>query len=133
MRQRKRIYIAGPISKGDLAHNINQATTAFLALAREGFAPFCPHWSSYSGPALTKPGTGTVYAIAGSCPNNLSHADWLEIDLEWVSVADAVLRLPGESTGADQEVAFARKHGIPVFDSLDAVVSWSRDQNKGAA
>jgi Rrf2 family protein len=33
---RKRVYIAGPISKGDLAHNINQATAAFVALAKAG-------------------------------------------------------------------------------------------------
>ncbi|WP_232667361.1 DUF4406 domain-containing protein [Pseudonocardia sp. TRM90224] len=28
---------------------------------------------------------------------------------------DAVLRLPGESTGADQDVAIAKERGIPVY------------------
>ena len=28
---------------------------------------------------------------------------------------DAVLRLPGASTGADQDVAIARKRGLPVY------------------
>jgi hypothetical protein len=31
---------------------------------------------------------------------------------------DAVLRLPGESTGADQDVAIARERGLPVFFDL---------------
>ena len=31
---------------------------------------------------------------------------------------DAVLRLPGESTGADQDVAIARERGIPVYTDL---------------
>ena len=34
---------------------------------------------------------------------------------------DAVLRLPGESTGADQDVAIARRRGLPVWTSLEQV------------
>jgi hypothetical protein len=39
---RKRIYIAGPISKGDPLHNVRQADEAMFALMRAGFAPFNP-------------------------------------------------------------------------------------------
>jgi hypothetical protein len=34
---------------------------------------------------------------------------------------DAVLRLPGESTGADEDVAIARRRGIPVFTELGEI------------
>ena len=34
---------------------------------------------------------------------------------------DAVLRLPGESRGADQDVAIARGRGIPVYFGLDEI------------
>lgn len=34
---------------------------------------------------------------------------------------DAVLRLPGESTGADQDVAIAREHGLPIYLRLEDV------------
>lgn len=34
---------------------------------------------------------------------------------------DAVLRLPGASTGADQDVAIARERGLPVYFRLDDV------------
>lgn len=34
---------------------------------------------------------------------------------------DAVLRLPGESRGADQVVAIARERGLPVYTSLAEV------------
>lgn len=40
---------------------------------------------------------------------------WLHIDNEWVIRSDAVLRLPGESKGADQEVSIAQGLGKPVF------------------
>ena len=34
---------------------------------------------------------------------------------------DAVLRLPGASTGADQDVAIAKRRGIPVFRRIEDV------------
>jgi hypothetical protein len=34
---------------------------------------------------------------------------------------DAVLRLPGASRGADQDVAIAEARGIPVYRSLDEI------------
>jgi hypothetical protein len=34
---------------------------------------------------------------------------------------DAVLRLPGESTGADQDVAIARERGLPVYTAIDQI------------
>jgi ABC-type sugar transport system substrate-binding protein len=38
-----------------------------------------------------------------------------------VSVADLVVRLPGESKGADAEVAEARRRGIPVVYSVESI------------
>lgn len=119
---RKRIYLAGPISKGDLAENINQATRAFLALMRAGLAPLCPHWSPYAGGAIVHPTTATVYALAERLPAGTTHQDWMGVDLPWVAAADAVLRLPGESVGADQEVAEAERLGIPVFHEITTLL-----------
>ncbi|MFD7320870.1 DUF4406 domain-containing protein [Streptomyces sp. NPDC059875] len=36
---------------------------------------------------------------------------------------DAVLRLPGDSTGADQDVATARRRGLPVYDDVAQIPS----------
>ena len=137
----KRVYIAGPITKGDLSHNINQGTIAFIALAKAGIAPMCPMWSAYSGNAYTadcvypqrvnaKSGdpvdlTSKVFAVAGANPNCLTHSDWLAVDFAWIRVCDAVLRLPGESVGADMETAEAKRLGIPVFESIDDIVRWA--------
>jgi hypothetical protein len=48
------------------------------------------------------------------------------IDLAWVEVADAVLRIPGESSGAEREVAHALHHGKPVFTSVEDVLAWAK-------
>lgn len=34
---------------------------------------------------------------------------------------DAVLRLPGESTGADQDVAIATRRGIPIYQDVEEI------------
>ncbi len=123
---RKRIYIAGPISKGDLATNVDQATAAFVALAKAGYAPFCPHWSVYSKPtcSILLNQVGCIATIEGN--PTMQHADWMGVDLAWVVVSDGVLRLPGESTGADMEVAEAKRLGLPVFNSFQSVIDYDR-------
>jgi hypothetical protein len=115
--KKMRIYIAGPITKGDLCDNINRANEVFLALAKAGFAPMCPHWSCFSGVAWkgTILGTEEVVSVAKANPTSLTHADWLAIDLSWLQMADALLRLPGESTGADMEEAHAKMLCMPIF------------------
>ncbi len=120
---RKRIYIAGPISKGDLTENVNRATAAFVALAKAGFAPFCPHWSCYASPAtrVSEHVVSNLGTVHGS--EEMQHADWMGVDLAWVAVSDGVLRLPGESTGADLEVSLAIERGLPVFLSVAEVVN----------
>jgi hypothetical protein len=34
---------------------------------------------------------------------------------------NAVLRLPGDSTGAEQDVAIARKRGLPVYHDVSEI------------
>lgn len=124
---RKRVYIAGPISSGDLLDNINLATEAHRQLMKAGFAPHCPHWSVYSKRAIWgrliegKVVRDAVMCQATADGNGASHAEWLAIDLPWVAAADALLRLSGESRGADIEVAEAHRMGIPVCYSVDEV------------
>lgn len=108
---RPRIYLAGPISRGDLAANIKQATAAARQLIAAGYAPFCPQLTCYLG--------GDTPTVSGG----VSHDEWMEVDLPWVAVADAVLRLPGESAGADIEVQYADDNGIPVYYGVDDFLS----------
>ena len=106
---RKRIYVAGPLSSDPLV-NTAYAIKAGQELIEAGFAPYVPHLTQY-WEALYYPGVN-------------SWETWLEIDLPWVSKADAVLRLPGESPGADREVALAYGLDIPVFHDIQHLVLW---------
>jgi hypothetical protein len=126
---RRLIYLAGPITKGNLANNINQATEAFVALVNAGFAPICPHWSAFSTRARYDADRDMTYAIASAHGCGLSHTEWLAVDFALVTAAAAVLRLPGESLGAEMETKLARAQSKPVFDSIEEVVAWGRQQD----
>jgi hypothetical protein len=131
----KRIYIACPISRPDtpagLLANVRRADAAMLALMRAGYAVFNPALSVYAGGCDTGVGQcetlPPVYAAADRRANGefqeLSHADWLAMDFAWIEVSDAVLRLPGESVGADAECEHAGKVGVPVFDDMGELVA----------
>lgn len=108
-----RVYVSGPISKGDLQTNIDAARTAGLALLKAGFAPFVPHLTCYLS-------SNTPEVL----PAGTTAADWYSADLPWVAVSQAVLRLPGESVGADLEAALAYSLGIPVFYSVADVIAF---------
>ncbi len=111
---RNLIYIAGPISKGPLDHNIRQANEAMIALMKAGFAPFNPMLSCFLGyPESKEPEV---------MPCGTTHEDWMGMDLPWVGVSNALLRLPGVSGGADKEVQHALSLGIPVYYSIDSLL-----------
>ena len=103
------VYVAGPISKGDVQENIRRGIEAGLHLLKAGYAPMIPHLSCYAQPD----------ALLGTT----AYEWWLELDLAFIEVCDAVIRLPGESAGADRETAYAETVGVPVFLDLDALLN----------
>jgi hypothetical protein len=57
-----------------------------------------------------------------------SYETWMAMDFAHILACVALLRIPGESAGADREVTFANLHGIPVFYEIKELVTWM-DQN----
>lgn len=103
----KCIYVAGPYSKGDTIINIRAAIDAACIIRGWGHAPFVPHLTSFEH---------LVY--------QQDYEHWLETDFAWVRKSDALLRLPGESSGADREVEVARAAKVPVFFSLKELAGY---------
>jgi len=102
----KLVYIAGPYTKPDPCENTKNAVDAANRLL-DVCAPFIPHLSHFWHTMAPKP-----YPL------------WLSLDLEYLARCDALLRLPGDSSGADGEVEFAEANGIPVFYDEDALRAW---------
>jgi hypothetical protein len=97
-----KVYIASPYTKGDTAINVKRQLDCVDELMTLGYAPFAPLYSHFQHMAHPRP-----------------YTDWVEIDLIWVEACDVVLRLEGESSGADGEVAYAQKNNIPVVYSIE--------------
>lgn len=102
----KRIYVAGPYSSCPVT-GVRNACQAADAIVECGHAAYIPHLTMLWDLVTKK-----------------SYEEWLAIDLAWLPVCDAVLRLPGKSAGADREVAMAADLGIPVFTSFGELQRW---------
>lgn len=99
---RTRVYVAGPYTKGDVALNVREAVRVSDELLKLGYAPYCPHLTHFWHMLFPH-----KYQV------------WLDLDNEWVACCDVLLRIPGESSGADKEVALAESLDIPVFFSVE--------------
>jgi hypothetical protein len=102
-----KVYIASPYTIGDVAVNVkNQMEMADKLMDLE-FAPFVPLYSHFQHMAHPRP-----------------YEDWIEIDLEWLKVCDCLLRLPGESKGADREVNEMLSMDKPVFYKIIDLINY---------
>jgi uncharacterized protein DUF4406 len=99
-----KIYVAGPLSTGtynDVVRNVRNAIDHADSIMLLGAAPYLPHLTHFW---------------------NLFHPhqwqEWMNLDREYLLKCDAILRLPGESKGADQEVTWAKAAGLPVYYTM---------------
>lgn len=112
--QKPLVYVAGPIT-GDPFGCVRQSVEAFTWLRDLGCVPFCPQWS-----------------VIAEMVEHRPYDEWMAYDFDVIARADALLRLPGESPGAEREVVEASVLGIPVFrfqpgrlsEVIDFVAEW---------
>ncbi|WP_217182644.1 DUF4406 domain-containing protein [Streptomyces sp. AC495_CC817] len=109
------VLIAGPYRSGTdgdpaaIARNLERLEEAAAPLHRLGHVPMIGEW------------------VALPTLRGLTDAEAAESDVMYDTAArllqhcDAVLRLPGESAGADTDVRIARERGIPVYFSIEEV------------
>lgn len=118
-RRRLRVYVAGPISKGDVFENVTNGIRWGRKMLEDGLAPYVPHLDAY----LTLNAAAPPPVEGEESPLWRSLLEW---DLEWVAASEAVFRIHGESKGADLECRMAEELGIPVFreDEYEEGFGW---------
>ncbi|MFF5256573.1 DUF4406 domain-containing protein [Streptomyces leeuwenhoekii] len=108
------ILIAGPYRSGTggdphvMAANLARLEAAAWPVFAAGHLPVIGEWISL--PVLRSAGAGPTDPLADRVL--YPAADRL------LAHCDAVLRLPGDSAGADQDVATARRRGLPVYHDV---------------
>jgi hypothetical protein len=93
------VYVAGPYSKGDIDQNVANAIKVGDAIVDMGHTPYIPHLSHYWHKQCPRP-----------------YEFWLEYDVVWMYKCDVLVRMSGDSSGADKEVALFRASGKPTID-----------------
>lgn len=91
-------YIASPYTHGDVAANVAVQEEACHRLLDLGLCPIAPLLAHYLHIRRQRP-----------------YDEWLEMAKTLLRKSDMVLRLPGFSPGADQEVSLATNLHIPVY------------------
>lgn len=112
------ILIAGPYRSGTgddprkMADNLRRLEQASWPLFEAGHVPMIgewvalPVWRSAGGTTLGDQLYDRIFYPAAE---------------RLLSMCDAVLRLPGDSNGADNDVRIARERGLPVYYRLEDV------------
>ncbi|SHN44242.1 DUF4406 domain-containing protein [Cryptosporangium aurantiacum] len=112
------ILIAGPYRSGTgddpelMAANLRSLEEAAWPLFRAGHVPMIGEWVAL--PVLRGAG-------AAGPTDPFAEQVMYPTAQRLLQHCDAVLRLPGASTGADQDVAIAQERGLPVWYRLDDV------------
>lgn len=97
-----KIFISSPYTKGDQGENVRVQLDAANEIMNLGHFPFVPLLSHFQHIVHPRP-----------------YGDWLANDMAWLECCDLLLRLPGESLGADVEVERAKQLGIEVIYTLN--------------
>ncbi len=113
------ILIAGPYRSGTgddpdlMAANLRRLESVAWPVFAKGHVPMIGEWVAL--PVLESAGSGVFEPLAEKVMYPTAE--------RLLQHCDAVLRLPGTSTGADQDVAIATERGLPVYHSIDDVPS----------
>ncbi len=109
------ILIAGPYRSGTgddpvlLQRNLDRLGEAAWPLFRAGHLPVIGEWVAL--PVLASAGVTSV-------GDPLAEQVLYPTAERLIERCDAVLRLPGDSRGADQDVVLAERRGLPVYRDL---------------
>lgn len=102
-----KVFISSPYTLGDQGRNVKIQMDCADELIKMGCSPFIPllfHFQDMIHP--------------------LEYDVWLKLTIDWMEVCDVILRLPGESKGADAEVERAKEMKKRVFYNMEDLNNW---------
>jgi hypothetical protein len=112
------ILIAGPYLSGAdgdparVAANLERLESFALPIYERGHLPMIGEWLAWP----------VIRGAGGRTPGDKVFAAYqYPVAARLLQRCDAVLRIPGASRGADQDVALARQRGLPVFTRVEDI------------
>ena len=98
-------YIASPYTLGDQATNVAQQIKIGHILLSQQIAPVVPTLNHFM-----------------QIMHQRDEEEWMQMDFALLRHCKALLRMPGQSKGADREVTLANELGIPVFRHVESII-----------
>ena len=96
MSRKPMVFISGPISSNALSC-VRESVPVYKAFMDQGAVP-----------------VGLQFGIIAEMVDPFTYEEWMDYAFGLIDHCSALVRLPGESSGADREVAYAEALGIPV-------------------
>jgi hypothetical protein len=118
MNKRMMILIAGPYRSGTgddpqkMAENLRRLEEASWPIFQAGHVPMIGEWV-----ALPIWNVAGGKAVGDALYDEILHPTAGRL----IERCDAILRLPGESKGADNDVKLAKERGIPVYYHINEI------------
>ena len=103
---KKLVYIASKYSFGDNFVNTQKQIEVANMLLDEGFIPISPLMNS----------------VWYNMQKERSWDFWMGHDFHLLDQCECLLRLPGDSKGADMEVAYALEYGKKVYYDIESLI-----------
>jgi len=107
------VYIASPYTIGNTCENVSKHLHVADTLIGHGFCVIAPLLFHYID--IIHPRPKDVY---------------MQIDFELIKRCDVLIRLEGESAGADEEIQCARAHDIHVVYSVQELIQFRKSLEK---
>lgn len=124
------ILIAGPYLSGTdgdparIAANLAKLEAWSLPIYQRGHLAVVGEWFALP----------IIRAAGGTTPGDeVFKAYQYPVAHRLLGMCDAVLRIPGASTGADMDVARARALGLPIYTSVDEIPELAQITSEGDA
>ncbi len=121
--KRLMILIAGPYRSGTgddpqkMADNLKRLEEASWPIFKAGHIPMIGEWV-----ALPIWQTAGGQSVGDELYDKILHPTAGRL----IERCDAILRLPGDSKGADNDVRLAKERGIPVYFQVDEIPQYSK-------
>jgi len=127
MTQPMIILIAGPYRSGTnddphlIARNLDRLESFASQVYNIGHIPMIGEWVAL--PLMKQAGSARL--------GDAISAQYLyPVANRLLQRCDAVLRIPGDSNGADQDVRLAHEHGLPVYQEIGEIPPFSEAQQQ---
>lgn len=104
------VFISSPYTEGNVATNVGIQIDVFNDLMNNDFTPFAPLLAHFI--QLVHPH---------------EYNEWINLCYRWIDKSDCILRIKGESKGADKEVLYAESKFKRIFYDIDDLINYYKN------